>query len=151
MHAHARTCLRLLQPCMCLMSAHSAPVLACAETDQHIVTNILLDVSSIKDVRFSISKDFWRGYPFHDELEDRVFGKFERWINAASLKPKILWDDGEADTARTAPMCVGFLPSSPYPSCPRKRLKLPLSTSPFALVSSSIDASCAAESPQRGN
>ena len=48
MHAHARTCLRLLQPCMCLMSAHSAPVLACAETDQHIVTNILLDVSSIK-------------------------------------------------------------------------------------------------------
>lgn len=44
---------------------------------------------------FSISKEFWRGYPFYDTLPERVPGKFEKWLNIAARRPKILWADGE--------------------------------------------------------
>ena len=72
-----------------------------AEADAHIVTNILCDVSSIKNVRFSIAKDFWAGYEFYDSLPPRVLGQFERWLDTDGLKPKILWDDGGQDCENT--------------------------------------------------
>ena len=60
-----------------------------------------MDISSIKEVRFSIGKVFWAGYDFYDDLEDKVYGQFEKWIDSRALKPKILWDDGETDTQLT--------------------------------------------------
>ena len=45
-----------------------------ADAKQHELTKILLDQSSIKDIRFSIRREFWRGYDFYDTLEPRVEG-----------------------------------------------------------------------------
>ena len=36
------------------------------------MTLILKDQPSIKGVRFSVSKEFWRGYEFYDTLNDRI-------------------------------------------------------------------------------
>ena len=89
---------RVPPTCVC---AANCVLCARAATDAHIVTNILCDVSSIKNVRFSIAKDFWAGYEFYYSLPPRVLGQFERWLDTDGLKPKILWDDGGQDTQLT--------------------------------------------------
>ena len=64
------------------------------------MTNILLDQSSVKDVRFSISRDFWIGFPFYESLSHRIYGTFTQWLVRIEFKVKILWDDGETDSPR---------------------------------------------------
>jgi len=71
-----------------------------AATRQHEMTNILLDQSSVKDVRFSISRDFWIGFPFYESLSHRIYGTFTQWLVRIEFKVKILWDDGETDSPR---------------------------------------------------
>lgn len=68
------------------------------DREQHEITCALLDAARISGVRFSVSKEFWRGYQFYDSLDVRVYGTFEQWLNVAARRPKILWDDGETDT-----------------------------------------------------
>lgn len=77
-------------------SQHASAALT--DREKHEITCALLDAARIVSVRFSISRDFWKGYPFHNELPERVFGTFERWLNVAARKPKIKWDDGGEDT-----------------------------------------------------
>ena len=47
----------------------------CAAANAHEMTLILKDQSSIKQFRFSVSKEFWRDYPFYNQLAERVFGE----------------------------------------------------------------------------
>tara|TARA_B110001452_G_scaffold266434_1_gene273298 strand:+ start:609 stop:1712 length:1104 start_codon:yes stop_codon:yes gene_type:complete len=60
-----------------------------------------MDLSSIKGVRFSISKDLWHERDFYNTLPDRVYGTFDQWLTIASRTPKITWDDGQTDTRLT--------------------------------------------------
>ena len=63
---------------------------------------ILLDQSSIKDVRFSISSLLWADQPFYSGIKGtRQKGTFRQWGNASQLIPYIDWDDGETDTRVT--------------------------------------------------
>ena len=62
---------------------------------------MLLDQGSIKNIRFSLHKDFWIEHDFHGSLEERVFGTFRQWGSIAELKPYIDWDDGGVDTTLT--------------------------------------------------
>lgn len=66
---------------------------------QHEVTSILMEQSTIKEVRFSIGKIFWADRDFYAGLDERIFGTLKQWVNTRELKPKILWDDGMEDTA----------------------------------------------------
>ena len=71
-----------------------------AETAKHPITLILLDQSTIKDVRFSVHKTFWAGYPFFDGLPVRVHGTLNQW-GLTGVTPWITWDDGGRDTKIT--------------------------------------------------
>jgi hypothetical protein len=70
---------------------------ACADREKHPITNALLDCARINGVRFSVSKVFWAGYPFYEQLEERVFGTFNQWLSVSARRPKITWDDGGTD------------------------------------------------------
>lgn len=70
-----------------------------AEVEAHPITNALLDASSIKDVGFSVSKEFWHGYSFYDNLAERIHGRFTQWLNVKKRLPRIEWDDATVDTA----------------------------------------------------
>lgn len=61
------------------------------------MVNALLDLSSVKDVRFSISKVFWQGFPFYSTLAPRVFGTITKWVNKGQLRVSVIWDDGEVE------------------------------------------------------
>ena len=61
----------------------------------------MLDQTKIKDIRFSVDRIFWADRDFYGGLEERVFGTFTQWLNAAQLKPRILWDDEGVDTTIT--------------------------------------------------
>ena len=62
---------------------------------------VLLDQGSIKNICFSLHKDFWVEHNFHGSLDERVFGTFRQWGSVAELKPYIDWDDGGVDTTLT--------------------------------------------------
>ena len=74
------------------------------DANAHEMTLILKDQPSIKGVRFSVSKEFWRGYEFYDTLKDRMMpsgGECDSgWIRTAELTNfGILWEDGLRDTS----------------------------------------------------
>jgi hypothetical protein len=69
--------------------------------EAHIIANALLDCSNVKDVCFSVDKEFWKGTSCYDSLTDRTAGKFTQWLNVADRRLRILWDDGEVDTQLT--------------------------------------------------
>ena len=64
---------------------------------KHDAVNALLDLSSIKDVRFSVSKIFWAGFDFYNDLEPRVSGTLLQWVRKNELRVRIAWDDGEQE------------------------------------------------------
>ena len=64
-------------------------VCACAATESHAITQILLDQGTLKDIRFSVSKLFWVELPFYSTLEDRVLGTFKQWTRKADFKVSI--------------------------------------------------------------
>lgn len=70
---------------------------ACTDALRSDIANALLDLSSVKDVCFSVSKVFWSGFDFYPSLDNRVHGKIERWVNKADLRVRVRWDDGEVE------------------------------------------------------
>ena len=84
---------------------------ACAETESHPITQILLDQSTVKDVRFSVSKLFWVDLSFYTTLEDRVCGTFKQWTKKAEFRVSIRWDDTAEETLSLSdflPALLGF-------------------------------------------
>ncbi|KAL3927268.1 MAG: hypothetical protein SGPRY_002906 [Prymnesium sp.] len=48
------------------------------------ISRALLDATRISGASFSANKILWVGYQFFGEREERMYGTFEKWINAAS-------------------------------------------------------------------
>ena len=84
-------------------------VCACAATESHAITQILLDQGTLKDIRFSVSKLFWVELPFYSTLEDRVLGTFKQWTRKADFKVSIRWDDDEEETLTLCDLLVQAL------------------------------------------
>ncbi|KAL3929673.1 MAG: hypothetical protein SGPRY_001858 [Prymnesium sp.] len=90
------------------------------------VANALLDLSSLKDVRISVSKVFWRGFDFYSSLDTRIFGTPTKWASKAALKVNILWDDGQVDLLHLAELLPSGLRLEAYkdnrpPPHPKRR------------------------------
>ena len=97
---HRVSCACHAMPCVpSTLPRTTFAIAAPADAQKHETTLILLDQKSIKDIRFTVSKEFWRGYPFYNTLPARVMGTFEQWGLTSKLIPYITWDDGQRDTA----------------------------------------------------
>lgn len=90
-----RTC---QQPCPCgvphvplavsdLSSLWVAPL--AVEVDQHPIGIILKSLKQVKDVRFEVSNEHWRGEAAYSTLPPRVIGVIEKWTGTGKSAGKI--------------------------------------------------------------
>ena len=59
--------------------------------DLHPFGIIILSHSPPKDIRFSVTKEYFKSFPTYDSLPDRVVGEIECWTSRATHKLKVQW------------------------------------------------------------
>ena len=114
-----------------------------ADAGKHMVTRILFEQRTINNIRFSVKRIFWAGFPFYNDLdEERTYATFQQWIKRDTMTPKILWDDEATDTAVSLPMLLA--PANDFKLEPFKDNRAPPKLSARARAADEAAAAAAA-------
>ncbi|KAL3897546.1 MAG: hypothetical protein SGPRY_013028, partial [Prymnesium sp.] len=81
------------------------------ETD---VVKAFRDLSSIRDVRFSVRKIFWAGFEFFDGLAARVCGRLDKWVSKVELRVRVQWEDEAVEPLALAGLLPCEMMLEPY-------------------------------------
>lgn len=107
------------------------------------MANTLLDISTIKDVRISVSRDFWRRMSFYESLEPRVFGTLQQWRLKKEFRIDILWDDDTREPLGIGELLPYDLSLEPYADnrpAPRPKRRRNVPESANSLAPSAVSA-----------
>lgn len=76
-------------------SASSAPPVNAAK---HPIGIILMSLQTPKDIRFSISRDFFNEDPTYASMPERLTAEIMQWISRDAMTLKVLWDIDQKHT-----------------------------------------------------